>query len=233
MKNLLGMRFGRLIVTARAPRVYQKSASIRWACRCDCGNPHEAASSNLLTGNVTSCGCFARDVSSLVHRTHGMHGTSTYSIWVSMIKRCHNPKDTQYPNYGGRGITVCSAWRDSFESFYADMGTRPNGMELDRWPNNDGNYEPGNVRWATRSQNGGNKRNSRWVTIGGETRTLTDWARVSGVQESVIEDRIRRGVDHVLSPVSEKTGLPLKPWKPRIRTRIEPGYREPELVAEG
>jgi hypothetical protein len=88
---------------------------------------------------------------------HGKCGTREYTSWEMMNARCNNPKATGYENYGGRGITVCERWR-RFENFLADMGPRPAGTTLDRWPNNDGNYEPGNCRWATRAQQLGNRR---------------------------------------------------------------------------
>jgi hypothetical protein len=90
---------------------------------------------------------------------HGMKRTPVYRAWTNMLERCTNPKNPQWDRYGGRGITVCERWRD-FRNFYADMGDRPDGLTLDRWPDNDRGYEPGNVRWATRKQQQRNTRSS-------------------------------------------------------------------------
>lgn len=120
-----------------------------------------------------------------------------------MMTRYTNPKVKEYPDYGGRGIKVCERWH-SFENFLTDMGERPPGMSIDRHPNNDGNYEPGNCRWATRTQQARNKRNSRLLTVNGVTRCVAEWAEIMGVRDSVIRDRLRGGwseEDAVLKPL--------------------------------
>jgi hypothetical protein len=115
-------------------------------CRCVCGNEREVFIGALRAGASSSCGCQTRK------RTHGMSYIPEYKLWTAMISRCHYPKHKHFKNYGGRGIRVCDAWRESFETFLADVGRRPEpGMTLDR-RDNDGHYEPGNVRWATRSE---------------------------------------------------------------------------------
>lgn len=104
------------------------------------------------------------------------HTTRTYRIWAQMLHRC----GTDDPNYGGRGISVCQRWRD-FRAFYSDMGACPPGLEIDRWPNNDGNYEPGNCRWATRSQQCRNTSQNRWIEFNGQRKILIDWASDIGI----------------------------------------------------
>lgn len=147
VKNLLGMRFGKWTVIARSSVKSHDCAM--WDCRCECGTTRVVQSHSLLRGKSQSCGCGHA-------ATHGMCKTGTYHSWVNMLQRCCNPKHHAYKNYGGRGITVCEAFR-TFEGFYAALGDRPHGKSLDRIDNS-GNYEPGNVRWATRSEQAQNKR---------------------------------------------------------------------------
>lgn len=110
--------------------------------------------------------------------------------WHSMLARCSDPRSTVWHNYGGRGIKVCDRWRASFWNFYADVGDRPFGMSLDRI-NNDGNYEPGNVRWASKRVQQNNRRNSKMLTINGRTECLTDWAREYGLSRFTLAKRLR------------------------------------------
>ncbi len=115
-----------------------------------------------------------------------------YSTWRGMISRCHNPKATSFETYGGRGIIVCDRWRQFFTAFIADMGPRPAGCTLDRI-DGAGNYEPGNVRWATKQDQAINRRGTKLITFEGHTRTLSEWARRFRIDDATVRDRIERG----------------------------------------
>lgn len=124
---------------------------------------------------------------------HGMRGTPAYYSWCSAIARCHNPASKDFPSYGARGITVCERWRASFENFAADMGERPAGTTLDRFPRNDGNYEPGNCRWATRSEQQRNRHCSVFVQWHGRATHLADVAADLGVTYGAAYMQFKRG----------------------------------------
>jgi len=148
--NLVGQRFGSLQVIARAENLAGK---ITWMCRCDCGGETRSTGGNLRTGTSTNCGCVRRAGLAARSTTHGLGKPPEWGNWISMLKRCYNPKTIGYKYWGGRGISVCDAWRNDFGAFYRDMGPKPSPKHsLDRYPDNSGNYEPGNVRWATQKE---------------------------------------------------------------------------------
>lgn len=152
--DLTGLRFGRLTVLRRHSLLRGR---VVWLCLCDCGREHPAASQNLVRGSTKSCGCYRRETSAAKVTTHGQTRSPTFNSWMSMRQRCTNPSDPAWKYYGGRGIKVCARW-GSFANFLADMGERPAGKSLDRWPDNDGNYTPGNCRWATATEQRHNQR---------------------------------------------------------------------------
>lgn len=151
--DIAGQKFGRWTVIEFAGR---KNKATLWLCRCECGAEKIADGHSLRRGQSKGC-------KSCSNVTHGQatkgNQSAEYTAWCNMIARCYNPKHEYFYNYGGRGITVCDEWRQSFSAFFSHVGKRPSaGHSLDRYPNNDGNYEPGNVRWATRKQQSQNRR---------------------------------------------------------------------------
>ena len=157
-RDLTGMRFGRWLVLRFASR--DAGGRARWRCVCSCGAEKIVGGDNLTRGLSRSCGCLTRELTGQRSVTHG-HAPSPsiskkvspeYRSWISMKTRCYNPASNRFYRYGGRGIIVCDRWLYSFENFLADMGPRPKGTTLDRFPNKNGNYEPGNCRWATVKQ---------------------------------------------------------------------------------
>lgn len=157
-KNLTGQRFGRLITIF--PTKGRIKRSIVWCCLCSCGEKCFIDSDSLHSGRIRSCGCLQKELLIKRNTKHGMHGTPTYRSWRSMLSRCENPSFREYKYWGGRGITVCDEWH-KFENFYEDMGLRPKGTSLDRWPNNEGNYKSTNCRWATTKEQRSNQRDRR------------------------------------------------------------------------
>src|SRR5215207_10373468 len=129
-------------------------------------------------------------------QTHGLSKGAEYKAWRDMRRRCSNPNVSSFKHYGGRGITVCPSWNESFEAFYADVGPRPSpDHSLDRWPDVNGNYEPGNVRWATRIEQVRNKRNNRLVHYAGREMSLTEACQLAGVSITTVQYRLNTGWD--------------------------------------
>lgn len=162
--DLSGNRFGRLLVVSEAARRGQRGTREHWRrwwlCRCDCGTACTISMDNLSSGDTTSCGCLQRELLGDRRRIHGRRHTTEYTIWANMKKRCTNPNDTHYDDYGGRGISVCARWMKSFAHFYEDMGPRPRNKSLDRRDNN-GHYSKENCRWATAHEQRVNSRPKR------------------------------------------------------------------------
>lgn len=157
----IGHRYHRLTVTG----VIRLGPRPELTLRCDCGNVTRASASNLNAGRMKSCGCWRREITAKMKTTHGCTKnekvTPEFIVWSGMNQRCYNANATKYDSYGGRGVCVCERWRTSFANFLADMGTKPSpSHSIDRYPNNDGNYEPMNCRWATAVEQRANRRDS-------------------------------------------------------------------------
>lgn len=162
IKDLTGQRYGRLVVMSKTEeRVHRH---VVWKCVCDCGNECFVPSNALSTGRTQSCGCLMKESRGVSRITHHMSNEKIYAVWQGMRKRCFSTYHKNYDSYGARGITVCREWNESFEAFYDYVSQLPHfgepGYSLDRI-NNDGNYEPGNVRWATQKEQMNNTRKSR------------------------------------------------------------------------
>lgn len=194
--DLMGERFGRLLVVARAKNT--KDGGAQWVCRCDCGTEKVNTRKNLIKGRVQSCGCLRRETSRVVglqSATHGQSRSSEYRTWRGAIDRCHNSRSVNWKNYGARGIAVCQRWRDGFENFWADMGPKHSPRHsLDRIDVN-GNYEPSNCRWADWDTQGNNRRTNHVVTIDGVQMTLAEAIRVKGQKSSRVRQRLAMGWD--------------------------------------
>lgn len=188
-KDMTGLRFTRLSVIGYAGKS-ENNTDTMWFCKCDCGKSIKVRAFCLSSGNTSSCGCLKAELSAKRKMTHGMSGSKTHMIWSSMIQRCHNPKNKRYHSYGGRGITVCERWHN-FENFLEDMGSKPDGLSLDRKDNNSG-YCKKNCRWATNEEQGSNRRNNRLLTLFGKTQTTKQWADELNIDRALIKDRLNK-----------------------------------------
>lgn len=191
-KNRIGDRYHRLVVVGYLGR-YKGEAF--WHCKCDCGGESRTKSINLTSGKAKSCGCWARDVNRERMKTHGHscnENKRMYFIWRGMLARCMNEKLVSYPNYGGRGITVCERWMD-FKNFLEDMGERPSKeYSIDRIDVN-GNYEPSNCRWADIYTQANNTTRNVIYSHDGYTLTVSQWADKMGLPSNLVHARLSRG----------------------------------------
>lgn len=193
-----GQRYGRLVAVRLVDTRHRRA---HWLFKCDCGAETTVAATSARSGNTRSCGCFYSETRRAA-ATHGMSYSAEYRAWQDMIRRCSNPHAPEFENYGGRGISVCGRWR-TFKTFLADVGPRPSRYHsLDRFPDNDGNYEPGNVRWALRQQQQRNMRSNLLVEYDGQKMPLADAAERAGLKYTTVKIRLYRGwtIERALSP---------------------------------
>ncbi len=192
--DLVGKRFGKLIVKEKHPE-RTRSGKVQWVCICDCGNETVTYTGSLNSGNTKSCGCqraIAARSTGKSKITHGMTGSSEYKAWQSMRERCYRESSENYPHYGGRGISVCDEWRNSFENFLRDMGSKPSpDLSLERKDTN-GNYTPNNCHWASIQTQNNNKRSNRFYLWEGEMLTLVEISRRTGIPYETLSSRINR-----------------------------------------
>lgn len=183
----------------------------QWLCRCECGTEKTINGIVLRDGRSRSCGCLHRDSciersTKHGHTPMGVKPTPTYHSWCAMKARCTKPSNNRYADYGGRGITVCDRWLNSFAAFLTDMGEKPAGTSIERKDNSKG-YEPGNCEWADNQKQANNKRNNRRLSLNGRTQTMRQWSKEIGINYGTLQDRLLNGwsdADALTVPVAHK-----------------------------
>lgn len=187
-QNLINQKFERLTVIERAENT--KQGSCQWKCQCECGEIIKVRASALKGGKSKSCGCLSKDKSKELHSTHGLSKHPLYKTWQAIKDRCYNEKNQFYEKYGEKGIIMCDEWKNSFETFYKDIGEKPsNKHSLDRIDVNKG-YSKENCRWATIKEQNLNKTNTMKLSFNGETKTLYEWAKLLNIKPYTLYKRI-------------------------------------------
>lgn len=188
LENLIGKRYGRLVVIERIG----KETPVKWRCKCDCGNECVAFAGNLKKGHTKSCGCYREETRVSNKLEHGYRQTRIYGVWCKIKGRCYNENDPRYASYGGRGITMCDEWKNNPVSFiewaYAngyDENAKFGEKTIDRIDNDSG-YYPENCRIADNITQSNNRRNNRKETYKGETHTVAEWARILNVDHQTL-----------------------------------------------
>lgn len=186
VKDESGNAYGKLTVMAFNG---VRGRNARWLCRCECGNTAIVAGTDLRRKSTASCGC----LSARAGRATVCGKSPEYTSWQEMKARCYNPKKLLYHRYGGRGITVCKRWLDSFVHFLEDMGPKPFPEATNERIDNDGNYEPGNCKWATRMEQSHNSSRVRLLTYNDETMCIAEWSRRLGIHPATLSYRLNHG----------------------------------------
>lgn len=202
--EMVGKRFGRLVVTNDSG--VDNRGEHTWVCKCDCGNiTHPIKGSVLRLGKSQSCGCLQREQQSARASTHKKSRTRLYNIWSLMKARCNNPNNQAFKDYGGRGITVCEEWLNSFETFYewAVSNCYADNLTIDRIDTN-GNYEPSNCRWATQKEQIENRRCSVILEINGKTQTLKQWANETGIPYKTLHAKYLKGKEFAIENIEAR-----------------------------
>ena len=213
-KDLTGKVFTKLTVIGYVGR---QPGSSRWSCRCECGNDVEVSASHLQSGDCKSCGCLKSERLSSFNLKHGESRqgkrTKEYRAWCKMIDRCEKPSNIRWAEYGGRGITICGQWRESFEAFLLDVGRAPTDKHSINRINNDGNYEPGNVEWAAPTDQVRNRSNTVLVEYEGQSVPLAEVCERHGLRLALVRQRIFRDGYTLEKALTEK--VQNGGWRPR------------------
>lgn len=192
----IGIKYNYLTVIKESNKIKTSGGNSkrRLLCSCECGIIKDYDWQSVINGNIKSCGCYSRKIASnrmkIMNNIHGQFNTPEYNSWQSMKKRCLNKTHKAYNDYGGRGITVCKRWIESFENFLNDMGSKPSkSHSLDRINNNDGYYKE-NCRWATQKQQCQNQRTNRNIEFEGKIKCISEWARILNMSTSKLYYRL-------------------------------------------
>ena len=218
--DLTKQKFHMLTVVCRGPDYVSPKGvhQVQWYCQCDCGNPElTLVSGNALkskTSPIKSCGCLLGHNAKTAHKIHGGTYERLYGVWCGMKGRCYYQGNKNYKNYGGRGITVCDEWKNSYENFKEwamSNGYQPDaprgGCTIERIDVN-GNYCPENCMWKTIKEQENNKTDNHFVEYQGETHTVSEWARILGIAYNTLLNRINHGwsIERALTEPINNTG---------------------------
>ena len=187
--DLSGQKVGRLTVVGHVGKT--KQGASKWLCECECGTVKHVVGSGLKNGSIKSCGCLRAEIILETNTKHGMYKTYIYKFWSGMRNKCTNMNTPRYGDYGGRGIKFSEQW-ESFDNFYKDMGERPSEQHIIGRMDINGNFEISNCLWLLKDTQMNNRRNSHYLTIEGEKKTIAEWSRFSGTNTKTIQTRLKR-----------------------------------------
>lgn len=213
---VIGLKYNMLTILEEVPPTSKYKR--RFKCLCDCGNETIIQLGNLKNGHTKSCGCQTKKMVSIANTIHGMTNTSEYKSYQKMIERCYYEKDISFPNYGGRGITVCEKWLESFDNFFKDMGYKPSNFHSIERKDPNGNYEPSNCVWATKKEQNNNRTDNTRYQYDGLDMTQSQWAEYLKIPYGKIIDHLKRGVSfaEIVEYVKKNPGKNLR-FKPIVR----------------
>lgn len=203
-KDLTGTKFDRLIVIGLSHKASRNRRY--WLCQCVCGNEKAIREDSLLGGSIKSCGCLAAEKARKNTAKHGMSRSRIYNVWQKMKMRCYNHKEKSFEHYGGRGISVCDEWKNSFQAFYdwAMSHGYEEHLTIDRIDVN-GNYCPENCRWATMKEQQNNRRNNHIVIYNGRAQTIHQWADELNLNYNNLERNINKRNWDIEKAIQHKT----------------------------